>query len=275
MRMVSTMARPADVSRDVWGTITGTGRRSGPARWSLAEETPVAILVNGEHFAVVMATPADLEDFALGFAMNEGIVRDPSGLLRLAIAEAADGFVVNLRVSEEDAFRGEARRRNLPARASCGICGAQTLAAAVPALPKVRGILPRTEAVLSAFAAFPGFQDMRRENRSTHAAALCDADGTILVVREDIGRHSALDKVAGAAARLGPDVSRCFLLLSSRIGFEMVQKAAAIGVPFVAAASAPSGLSLRVAAEAGLTLAVAAEGALMIFDHLTVEEPAA
>ncbi|MBO6561008.1 MAG: formate dehydrogenase accessory sulfurtransferase FdhD [Nisaea sp.] len=262
------------VSQAVWGTVSG-GARPGPARWSVAEEVPVAILVNGAHFAVVMATPADLEDFAIGFALNEGIVRDRNGLLRCAVAGAADGYVINLRVSEADALRAEARRRNLPARAGCGICGAQTLAAAVPTLPKVRGYIPRTDAVLAAYAAFPGLQEMRRENRSTHAAALCGTGGEILAVREDVGRHNALDKLAGVAARLDIDRSRCFILLSSRISFEMVQKAAAIGVPFVAAASAPTSLSLRAAEEAGLTLAVAGEGELMIFDTLTAEEPAA
>jgi len=266
--------KPTPVSHPVWGTLSG-GSQTGPMRWSVAEEVPVAVLVNGAHFAVVMATPADLEDFALGFALNEGIVRDPAGLLRCAVAGAADGYVINLRVSGADAARADARRRNLPSRAGCGICGAQTLAAAVPDLPKVRGHIPRTEAVLAAYSAFPELQEMRLENRSTHAAALCGAAGGILSVREDVGRHNALDKLAGVAARLDIDRSRCFILLSSRISFEMVQKAAAIGVPFVAAASAPTSLSLRAAEQSGLTLAVAGEGELMIFDTLTAEEPAA
>ncbi|WP_193183038.1 formate dehydrogenase accessory sulfurtransferase FdhD [Nisaea sediminum] len=264
----------AAVSHPVWGTLSG-GSRPGPMRWTVAEEVPLAVLVNGAHFAVVMATPADLEDFALGFALNEGIVRDPGDLRRCAVAGAADGYVINLRVSGADAGRAEARRRNLPSRAGCGICGAQTLAAAVPALPKVHGYFPRTQAVLAAYEVFPALQEMRRENRSTHAAALCGAEGEVLSVREDVGRHNALDKLAGATARLDIDRSRCFILLSSRISFEMVQKAAAIGVPFVAAASAPTSLSLRAAEEAGLTLAVASEGELMIFDTLRAEEPAA
>lgn len=262
------------VSHDVWGTLSGDNCAE-PVRWSIAEEVPVAVLVNGAHFAVVMATPADLGDFALGFALNEGILRQPSDLQRLAVAEVADGYLVNIKVSAQMAIAAEARRRNLPSRAGCGICGAQTLAAAVPALPRVRGIMPRTEAVLRAYRAFPAWQAMRAQNRSTHAAALCDLSGEVQAVREDIGRHNALDKLAGFAAREALDTSRCFVLLSSRISFEMVQKAARIGVPLVAAASAPSALSLRAAGQAGLTLAVALEKRLMMFTPERAEEPAA
>ena len=272
VRHFDTIAPP--VSHDVWGTLCG-GNRAEPVRWSIAEEVPVAVLVNGAHFAVVMATPADLEDFALGFALNEGILRQPSDLQRLAIAEVADGYLVNLRVSDQRATAAEARRRNLPARAGCGICGAQTLAAAVPALPRISGIMPGTDAVLRAYRAFPDWQEMRAQNRSTHAAALCDLSGEVLAVREDIGRHNALDKLAGFAARRELDTSRCFVLLSSRISFEMVQKAARIGVPLVAAASAPSALSLRAAGQAGMTLAVALDTELMIFTPERAEEPAA
>lgn len=237
-----------------------------PAVWRVPEETPVAILVNGESFAVMMATPADLEDFGLGFALTEGIVARADQIEGLRIADAADGLLLNIRVAPRLADGAAPRRRSIPGRSGCGICGAQTIGAALPRLPRVGGGVPSPAALRSAFAALPEAQSMHAENRSTHAAAFCDAAGAIRLLREDVGRHNALDKLGGALARAGLRARDGFILLSSRISVEMVQKAAVLGTPFLAAVSGPSALALRQAAAAGMRIGCLAGDGIMIFD---------
>jgi FdhD protein len=248
---------------------------SRAAVWAVPEEMPLAVLINGQNFAVMMATPADLEDFAVGFALTEGIVRRIGEIESLRIAEAGDGYLLNLVVEPARAAAVADRRRTLAGRAGCGICGAQTIQAALPPPRRVAGPVPAPAALAAAFAGFAGRQPMRAENHSTHAAAFCTASGAVELVREDIGRHNALDKLAGALARAGRDARAGFLLLSSRISVELVQKAAAIGAPCLAAVSAPSALALRVAAEAGMCLAGRAGDEIMMFDAPAAQESAA
>jgi FdhD protein len=262
------------VSPAVRGSVVSRAR-SRAAVWRVPEETPLAVLLNGQSFAVMMATPADLEDFALGFALTEGIVADIGQIDSLRIAEAADGFVLNLTLDPTRVAAVAERRRTLAGRSGCGICGAQSIAAALPRPPRVWGAAPSVEALGAAYAALPGRQAMNAENCSTHAAAFCDASGAILVLREDIGRHNALDKLGGALARSGRTARDGFVLLSSRISVEMVQKAAVLGAPFVAAVSAPSALALRMAAEAGMGLAGRAGDDIMIFETASIRETAA
>lgn len=268
------MAGPDDknsdlVSPPVHGRLVGAaGERD--IVWRVPEEAPIAILLNGQSFAVMMATPADLEDFARGFALTEGIVTDPAQLRDLVVGEASDGYVVNLKLDPDRATAAEDRRRSIPGRSGCGICGAQTIGAALPKLPRVAGILPKPEAVLETFGALPGVQDMNAENRSTHAAAFCDRAGRIMLVREDIGRHNALDKLAGAMQVRGLKGADGFILMSSRISIELVQKAAILGVPLLAAVSSPSALALRQAAAVGMTLACLAKDGLMMFDKASM-----
>lgn len=238
----------------------------GPVAWRVAEETPLAMLVNGRSFAVMMATPADLEDFAVGFALTEGLAPEVSAIEGLAIAEARDGYVLNLRVPQRLADAAEDRRRTLAGRSGCGVCGAQTIEAALPAPRRVAGRVPDHDALFRAFDAFPAAQPMKAANRSTHAAALCGPDGAIRLVREDVGRHNALDKLAGALARAGRDASDGFVLLSSRVSVELVQKACAIRAPCLAAVSAPTALALRLAAAARLPIAARAPEGLILFD---------
>ncbi len=225
--------------------------------WQVAEETPVAVLLNGENFAVMMLTPADIEDFAIGFALTEGIVRTVAEIESLRIGEAADGLIANLSVAPARLAAVQDRRRTLAGRAGCGICGAQPR--------RVMGEVPSFDALTRAFAALPGAQEMNRANHTTHAAAFCSLAGDILVLREDIGRHNALDKLAGALAREGRDASAGFVLLSSRVSVEMVQKAAAIAAPALAAVSAPSALALRVAGQAGMTVFARTPAGVMMF----------
>jgi FdhD protein len=265
-------ASTRDVSPAAFRRLVGTSGAE-PSVWQVAEETPVAILLNGEAFAVMMVTPADLEDFATGFAITEGIVADAGGIGSLRLAEAADGMIANLLVDPARAAAVADRRRTLAGRAGCGICGAQTIAAVLPRPRPVRPAPPPSpEALAAAFAALPAAQAMKRANRSTHAAAFCGPDGTIALIREDIGRHNALDKLAGALAREGRDASAGFVLLSSRVSVEMVQKAAAIGTPFLGAVSAPSALALRVAAAAGMSVGGLAPGGTMIFEPGSIAE---
>ena len=185
-----------------------------PEVWKLPEEAPASILYNGQSFAVMMVTPADLEDFAVGFSITEGIAASPNEIGSIRIAEAADGFLINIEVDAGALERAEGRRRTLTGRSGCGICGAQSLDAVMKPLAGVSGVWPDVAAIEKAFETMPSLQTMNLENRSTHAAAFCDLSGTVELVREDIGRHNALDKLAGAlgaagAGRLGrlhPDV---------------------------------------------------------------------
>lgn len=242
---------------EVSPTATGWLLLGGEARqvtWQVAEETPVAVLLNGQNFAVMMMTPADLEDFATGFAITEGIIRRAGEIRSLGVGEAADGLLLNLTIEPTRLQAAEDRRRTFAGRAGCGICGAQTIAAALPRPRLVSGTLPGLAALQTAYAALGSAQSMNRANHTTHAAAFCGLDGSIRLIREDIGRHNALDKLAGALAREAQDASTGFVLLSSRISVEMVQKAAMIGAPALAAVSAPSALALRTAAAAGMTV---------------------
>lgn len=258
-------APPADVSPRVTGTlVTAEGTR--PATWQVPEESPVAVLVNGESFAVMMATPSDLEDFAVGFALTEGIVPAASAIESLRIGQASDGYLLNLRLGERLAAAAQDRKRSIAGRSGCGICGAQTIEAAVPRPPKVSGRSPDGAALSRAFEALRDAQVMNRINRSTHAAAFCRPDGAIDRVREDVGRHNALDKLVGSLAREGATARDGFVLMSSRISVELVQKAAVAGAPFLAAVSAPSKLAIDVAARCGMGLASLAGDGIMVFE---------
>jgi FdhD protein len=254
-----------EVSPHVGGTVySKDGVR--PETWKLAEEAPASILYNGQSFAVMMVTPADFEDFAIGFSVTEGIAASPAEIGSIRIAEAADGFLVNVEVDAGALERAEGRRRTLTGRSGCGICGAQSLDAVMKPLAYVSGAWPEAAAIEKAFETMPSMQPMNLENRSTHAAAFCDLLGKVELVREDIGRHNALDKLAGALARQGRDASGGFILVSSRCSVELVQKAAAIRAPFMASVSAPSALALRLARGAGMGVAAKARGGLMMFD---------
>ncbi|MDF1791111.1 MAG: formate dehydrogenase accessory sulfurtransferase FdhD [Thalassobaculaceae bacterium] len=260
--------KASEVSPRVTGKlVTADGVRS--AAWQVPEERPVAVLVNGESFAVMMATPADLEDFAVGFALTEGIVPAAAKIESLRIGEASDGYLLNLRIADRLAAAAQDRKRSIAGRSGCGICGAQTIEAAVPRPPKVIGRTPQTAALTRAYDALRDAQIMNRTNHSTHAAAFCRTDGAIDRVREDIGRHNALDKLIGSLARDGRDARGGFVLMSSRISVELVQKAAVIGTPFLAAVSAPSKLAIDVAGGCGMGLASLAADGIMVFEPAT------
>lgn len=256
-----------DVSPKVGGClVTTAGERS--VDWLLPEEVPVSILYNGNAFAVMMMTPQDIEDFAIGFSLTEGIADKASDLFEVKLAEVADGFIVNIKVDAAKLDRAEGRRRTLTGRSGCGLCGAQSLEAVMQPLRKVHGFVPDASTAQKAADGLRAAQVMNALNRSTHAAAFADKTGRIAMVREDIGRHNALDKLAGALARADIDAADGFIVLSSRFSVEMAQKAAAMGAGFVVSVSAPSAFALKLAHKAGMTVAALAPDGLMIFDRI-------
>jgi FdhD protein len=222
----------------------------------VAEEVPVALEYNGISHAVMMATPADLEDFALGFSLTEGILADASQLYDCEIVTGTEGIEVQMQIASERFVSLKERRRNLTGRTGCGLCGAETLAQAVrhPAMVADAGLRFSARAMHAALEAMQAQQQLQQQTGATHAAAWLGNDGGIVLVREDVGRHNALDKLIGALARRQQDFSSGAILITSRASYEMVQKAATVGIGFIAAISAPTALAIRLATETGVTL---------------------
>jgi FdhD protein/phenylacetyl-CoA:acceptor oxidoreductase accessory protein len=236
------------VQRRVGGIVIG-------GEESVAEEVPVALVYNGISHAVMMATPDDLEDFALGFSLSECIVGRPGEILDLDIVERDNGIEAQMRVSAQRALELKEFRRSMAGRTGCGLCGTESLdqlkrrASRVDSAAVLSGgALPR------ALAGLESLQQLFRLTGAVHAAAWCNAQGEIELVREDVGRHNALDKVIGAVAAQRGDFGDGFVLMTSRASYEIVQKAAAVGIAVVAAVSAATGMAVRVAEESGVTL---------------------
>ena len=245
----------------VVGMIDGT-----PTTWFLPEEVPVALLINSTSYAVMMATPADFEDFAVGFMLSEGLVAHASHISNVLVMPSGEGFSVDLAISETYLIRERMILRSIEGRVGCGLCGIEEMADAIR-MPEGKLHAPAfdAEAVAKAFDALPAHQPMNELNRTVHAAAFCSLDGAILLAREDVGRHNALDKLIGAMARdhMKPDG---FVLMSSRCSFELVQKCASVGIGALATVSAPTALALKLATQAGLHLAALSKAGVMIFD---------
>ncbi|NHZ87785.1 formate dehydrogenase accessory sulfurtransferase FdhD [Massilia sp. CCM 8733] len=224
-------------------------------QWVL-EETPVALVYNGITHAVMLATPQDLEDFALGFSLSEDIVRQGREVFDIDVATRADGVEVAMRITGSALDRLKQARQMRTGRTGCGLCGVESLAQFSTPSPVLGHRTRVTAAALHrAMASLPDHQHLHRLTGAAHAAGWADADGKLLLVREDIGRHNALDKLIGAMVRSGLSPAQGFCVLTSRASYEMVQKAARTGIGLLAAVSAPSALAVRVAQQAGLTLA--------------------
>jgi FdhD protein len=221
----------------------------------VAEEMPVALEYNGIGHAVMLASPADLEDFALGFSLSEGIVDTPEDMLGMEVETLPMGIRLALHVAGGCFARLKERRRNLAGRTGCGLCGVDSLAAVHRPLPPVTaaGRIGQ-EALQRALAALAPHQPLQRRTGATHAAAWLDARGDILCAREDVGRHNALDKLIGALAQHRTDFGGGAALITSRASVEMVQKAATVGIGILAAVSAPTALAVRLARDLNLTL---------------------
>ena len=235
----------------------------------VAEEVPVALICNGAPFAVMMATPADLHDFALGFALSEGLVADAGEVSVEAVEELVEGIEVHLRIPAGRAEVLDARRRSLGGRSGCGLCGTALLEAALRYPPPVQAPVPVAPAALqAALRALHAAQPLAAITGAVHAAGWAAPDGRLLLAREDVGRHNALDKLIGAMQRAGHDPAAGFLVVTSRASYEMAMKAATVGIGFMAAISAPTALAISLAERAGLTLVgFAREKGYAVYSH--------
>lgn len=223
----------------------------------VAEEQPIAMTYNGRSFAVMMATPQDLEDFALGFSLSEGLVRTPADLLAVDVRPLLEGTELAMTVAADahGAHLDADGQRLLPGRSGCGICGTRQLETAVRQPGAVHGDVGLTHAGLErALANLQQRQPMNAATGAVHAAAWATADGEIALVREDVGRHNALDKLIGRLARLGIRPADGFIVMTSRASYELARKCVQLQVPLLATISAPSSLAIRHAQAGQLAL---------------------
>jgi FdhD protein len=221
----------------------------------IAEEVPVAFIYNDEPFAVMMATPADLPDFATGFALSEGIVETPGDIAIEGIDQLIEGIQVRLRIPDARAQALAERRRSMSGRSGCGVCGSELLEAAMrwpaPVSADPRVTIP---ALRRALGELQSAQAINARTGATHAAGWAALDGSLHLAREDVGRHNALDKLIGAMHAAGHDPAAGFLVVTSRASYEMAMKAASVGIGLMAAVSAPTALAISLADRANLTL---------------------
>lgn len=221
----------------------------------VASEMPVALHFNGLPFAVLMATPCDLADLALGFALSEALIDGPGELHLDEIVETVDGMGIRMTIPPARAEGLVSRNRNLPGYGGCGICGTADIDAVLRAPPRIASQTRITQAALHrALAALRARQPLNAATGATHAAGFADRDGALQLVREDVGRHNALDKLIGAMATAGVDAGNGFAIVTSRASFELAMKAAQIGIPLLAAISAPTTLAIALAESANLCL---------------------
>ncbi|HTY94328.1 MAG TPA: formate dehydrogenase accessory sulfurtransferase FdhD [Steroidobacteraceae bacterium] len=221
----------------------------------VAEEAPVALVYNGEPHVVMLATPHDLADLARGFTLSEELVDRPEEIRGIEVHAVPEAMEVRIAIAWERFPELLRRRRNLTGRTGCGLCGTQTLEQTVRAQAAVgKGPSVSIEGLHAAIAGLPARQVLNAGTGSVHAAAWVVPDRGIQCVREDVGRHNALDKTLGALVLAGVDLEAGFMLVTSRASYEMVQKAAALGVTFMAALSAPTSFAIRHAQRCGMTL---------------------
>lgn len=234
----------------------------------LAEETPVALIYNGVSHAVMLATAYDLEDFALGFSLSEGIVQNVSELYEVEVQVQSNGIELHCEIASERFAQLKERRRTLAGKTGCGLCGAENLAQAMRYPPALKTQLTfEATSIVHGLQAIQSQQKLQQQTGATHASAYVQSDGMVSLVREDVGRHNALDKLIGALAKQASDKAG-FIITTSRASFEMVQKTASAGVSMLVAVSAPTGLAVRVAEQCGLTLVgFARENRYVIYSH--------
>lgn len=261
----SSLPTSSEVSVDRWrdGTLEHVSDR-------VAEEVPVALTYHGVSYVVMLATPANLEDLAAGFTLSEGIVGSPDEIHSLEAVRRDDGALeVKIGISAERFSELLRRQRNTTGRTGCGICGTATVEEAIKEPPTVpEGLRVSTEEMHAALRSVHTQQRINRETGSVHAAAWVVPGKGIQLVREDVGRHNALDKIIGALIRSRTDFSKGWFLITSRASYEMVQKTAIVGVSFLAAVSAPTAFAIRLARSTGLTLVgFAREHTHVVYSH--------
>ena len=233
------------------------GASSTPAFDHVAEEIPVALVFNGISHVVMMATPRDLEAFAYGFALTEGVVASAAAIFDCEVFLRADSAEVAMTIAQEDFVRLKDRRRALTGRSGCGVCGIDSLEMLdlqPEALPPALITVDLPQALVKAADGLRAHQALMQATGGVHAAAWCTPEGDIVHVFEDIGRHNGLDKLIGHLALQGTDLRRGFVFLSSRGSYELARKAARMRIPLLATISAPSSLAIRIATEAGMKL---------------------
>jgi FdhD protein len=265
MHQEQCMMQPSQiVRRQIWreGGVS-SGNRSIP------EETAVALTYNGGTYAVMMATPQDLEDFAVGFGVSEGLISSSTDIDSLEIVPLDGGVELRTWLSKPKADRLQERRRHIAGPTGCGLCGIDSIAEALrPAAVMGLGRQFSSDQIMAAMRKLPLLQKLNTETRAVHAAAFWNFTSGIVALREDVGRHNALDKLSGALARAPVVGNDGIILLTSRVSVEMVQKSAVIGAPLIVSVSAPTALAVRMADAAGITLAaIARADGFEVFTH--------
>ncbi|WP_241233598.1 formate dehydrogenase accessory sulfurtransferase FdhD [Altericroceibacterium xinjiangense] len=250
------MPPPADLAPG--GTRIDEVTRDGTVRLRTREwvpEAPIALEFNGLSYAVMMASPQDLEDFARGFALTEGLAKTPGDVTEIAVAEVDKGWIVRATLSGLGIGQLTERVRARVAESSCGLCGIENLEAVAKPLPRVAAHRPLDpQAIFAALGSLRDHQPLTRRTGAAHAAAFCGESGAILHVREDVGRHNALDKLIGALAAAGQDAQGGFILSTARCSYEIVEKAVRAGATRLVTVSLPTSLAVERATAAGLGL---------------------
>jgi FdhD protein len=258
------------VGRQLWREDDSPGQGSfGEGTRTIPEETALALTYNGGTYAVMMGTPRDLRDFAIGFSLSEGIIQSPDDIDTLDIVYLDDGIELRMWLAQSRADRLSERRRHIAGPTGCGLCGIDSIAEAIrPAAIVAQGRSFSPREIMTAMQSLPPLQPINIETRAVHAAAFWTQSRGIAALREDVGRHNALDKLAGAMAQEKLVAGEGMVLLTSRVSVEMVQKTAAMGAPLTVSVSAPTALAVRMADAAGITLAaVARADGFEIFTH--------
>lgn len=250
-----------DVRRSAYDDAVEEGQRAIPV------EAPVAIEINGVAYAVMMATPIDLEDFITGFILSEGLAQaDQIGPVAISPVASGEGYVARVNLPADRAAPIMERARRRLGDSSCGLCGVESIEAALRPLPPLTARnAAKPDAIRAALVAIRSTQVLGALTSATHAAAFAREDGALVLVREDVGRHNALDKLIGALAREGEDASRGFIVMTSRCSYELVEKAVRARCPLLVTISAPTDLAVRRAEAAGLALAVVARDDTMLW----------
>jgi FdhD protein len=255
-------------SRPVEGVALDAAAAAAAVTWQLPEEVAVALQINSTPYTVMMASPANLADFGIGFALAEGIVTKRSDIRGVLVMPVKTGMAVDIAVDEDALTTARMVRRSIEGRSGCGLCGVENIADVVRVTePVARSVQPAPAAILKAAAALPARQPMNRLNHTVHGAAWVSLEGEVETVREDVGRHNALDKLIGALAEAGTDLSSGFVLMTSRCSFELVQKSATVGIGALVTVSAPTLLALEIARKARMFLAALGDRGVVVFNR--------
>jgi FdhD protein len=249
------------------GVALDAGGSGVPVTWQLPEEVAIALQINSAPYTVMMATPANLTDFGIGFALAEGVVAKRADIRGVLAMPVENGFAVDLAIDERALESARMVRRSIEGRSGCGLCGVENIADVVRVTrPLAATVHPSAAAILKAAQELPRRQPMNRLNHTVHCAAWVSLRGDILIVREDVGRHNALDKLIGALFEAKTELSSGFVMMSSRCSFELVQKAATVGIGALVTVSAPTLLALEIARRARMFLASLGDRGVVVFN---------